>query len=68
MKVIMLKTIEGEEFSFTKGETYKALDGDGTGAEELSGKILVKQPNSPKGRDWWCTFDKSCMGKAFAVI
>lgn len=68
MKVIMLETIEGKEFSFAKGEKYKALDGDGTGAEELNRKILVKQPNSPTGRDWWCTFDKSCMGKVFAVI
>ena len=67
MKVIMLKTIKGKKFSFVKGEKYKALDGDETGAEELSGKILVKQPNSPKGRDWWCTFDKSCTGKIFAI-
>lgn len=31
MKVIMLETIEGEEFSFIQGEKYKTLDGDETG-------------------------------------
>lgn len=62
MKVIMLKTIKGKEFSFIKGEKYKALDGDEI-AGELVGKILVKQPNSPKGKNWWCAFSKSCIGK-----
>ncbi len=68
MKVIMLKTIKGKEFSFMKGEKYKALDGDGMGAEDLAGKILVKQPNSPKGKNWWCTFSKSCIGKEIALV
>lgn len=62
MKAIMLETIKCEEFSFIKGQKYKALDGDGLGVEELAGKILVKQPNSPKGKSWWCTFDKSSIG------
>ena len=68
MKVIMLKTIKGKKFSFVKGKKYKALDGDETGAERLSGKILVRQPNSPNKRNWWCTFDKSCIGKMFVII
>ena len=63
MKVIMLETIKGEEFSFLKGQKYKALDGDELGVEELAGKILVKQPNSPKRQSWWCTFNKSCIGE-----
>lgn len=63
MKVIMLETIKGEEFSFLKGQEYKALDGDELGVEELTGKILVKQPNSPKRQSWWCTFNKSCIGE-----
>lgn len=67
MKVIMQKSIEGEGFSFIKGQKYKALDGDGLGAEELRGKILVKQPNSPKGKDWWCAFDRSCIGEIFKL-
>lgn len=68
MKVIMLETIEGKQFSFVKGQVYNALDGDETGAKELRGKILVRQPNSPKKKDWWCTFDKSCVDKKFIIV
>ncbi len=63
MQVMMLETIEGKKFSFVKGRKYKALDGDETGVKELCGKILVRQPNSPKKKDWWCMFDKSFIGK-----
>ena len=63
MQVIMLKTIRGKRFSFAKGKKYKSLDGDETGIKELCGKILVRQPNSPKEKDWWCTFDKLCVGR-----
>ena len=62
MKVIMLETIEGKQFSFVKGQVYNA------GAKELRGKILVRQPNSPKKKDWWCTFDKSCVDKKFIIV
>ena len=68
MKIIMLEEIKGECFSFKKGEKYKAIDGDELASEELKGKILVRQPNSPKKHDWWCTFDKSCIGKQIAII
>jgi len=65
MRVIMPETITGKGFSFEKGCKYKALDGDETGVKELYGKILVRQPNSPKKKKWWCMFDKSCAGKRF---
>ena len=68
MKVVMLEDIEGEKFSFKKGEIYKALDGDETGVKALNGAILVRQPNSPKGRDWWCQVDKSLIGKMITLI
>lgn len=68
MKIIMLEEIDGKGFWFKKGEKYKALDGDKADVKELSGKILVRQPNSPKKRDWWCTFDKSLVGKKIAII
>lgn len=68
MKVIMLKTIKGKRFSFVKGKTYKALDGDEIRSDELMGKILVKQPDSPKGKSWWCIFDKSCIGKEIDFV
>lgn len=51
IKVIMLEDIDGTEFWFKKGEKYKALDGDKTDVKELSGKILVRQPNSHKKKD-----------------
>lgn len=68
MKIIMLEEVDGKDFWFKKGEKYKALDGDKTDVEELNGKILVRQPNSPKKKDWWCTFDKSAVGKKIAII
>lgn len=67
MKVIMLKTIKGPEFSFVKGEKYRALDGDEISSDKLSGKILVRQPNSPRGRNWWCEFEKSCIGRIMNI-
>lgn len=68
MKVIMLKTIKSKDFSFIEGEKYKALDGDETDVEELKGKILVRQPNSPKKEDWWCTFNKECIDDELKVV
>lgn len=68
IKVIMLEELRGESFCFKKGEKYKALDGDKLASDELSRKILVRQPNSPKKHDWWCTFDKSCIGKQIAIV
>lgn len=68
MYVIMLDTIKGEDFSFTNGEKYKALDGDEIGIKELEGKILIRQPNSPKKINWYCEVDKSCIEKLLIVI
>lgn len=68
MKVIMLEELRGKDFWFIKGEKYKALDGDELTSDELRGKILVRQPNSPKKHNWWCIFDKSCIGKQIAIV
>lgn len=68
MKIIMLENIEEKQFSFIKGKKYKALDGNETGVKELCGKILVKQPNSPKKKEWWCVFDKFCIDRKFIVL
>ena len=70
LKVVMLEDVNGVgvDFSFKKGEIYKALDGDETGVDALNGTILVRQPNSPKGKDWWCQFDKSLIGEKITVI
>ena len=68
MKVVMLEDIDSRDFWFKKGEIYKALDGDKTSVDALHGKILVRQPNSPKHKDWWCQFDKSLINKKITVI
>ena len=68
IKVIILEELKSEDFCFIKGEKYKALDGDELVSDELSGKILVRQPNSPNKHDWWCTFDKTCIGKQIAIV
>lgn len=64
----MLKEIGNDKFTFQKDSVYKFLDGDETGVEELKGKILIRQPNSPKKKDWWCTVDKSEIGKMIEII
>ncbi len=53
MKIIMQEEIEGKDFCFNKGEKYKDMDGDELATEELKGKILVRQPNSPEKHEWW---------------
>lgn len=68
MKVVILENIDGKDFWFKKGEIYKAFDGDKTGVDELNNKILVRQPNSPKKKDWWCKFDKSLLCKKITII
>lgn len=68
MKVVMLEDIDGKDFWFKKGEIYKAIDGDNTSVEELKGKLLVRQPNSPKKKDWWCTFNKDLVGKKITIV
>lgn len=68
MKVVMLEEIDGVGFWFKKGEIYKALDGDKTDVEALKGKVLVRQPNSPEKKDWWCTFSKEFIGKKITII
>lgn len=68
MKVVMLEDIDCKGFGFKKSEIYKALDGDETDVEELKGKILVRQPNSPEKKDWWCTFRKELVGKIITII
>lgn len=68
MKVVMLEEIDCKDFRFKKGEIYKAIDGDNTSVEELKGKILVRQPNSPKKKDWWCTISKDLIGNKVTII
>lgn len=66
--VRMLKEIGNDKFTFKKGVVYKFLDGDETGVQELKGKILIRQPNSPKKNDWWCIVDKSEIGRTIEIV
>lgn len=65
--VRMLKEIGNDKFTFKKDCVYKFLDGDETGVQELKGKILIRQPNSPKKKDWWCMVDKSAIGEIIEI-
>jgi hypothetical protein len=67
-KVMMLEELKNNDFTFKKGEQYKCKIGDEIGVKELEGKILVRQPNSPKGKDLWCVFDKESLGELIAII
>lgn len=60
-----LETVKGKDFSYEKGNRYFSMEEP---TEELSGKILVRQPNSPKRTNWWTTFDISCEGTMFRTI
>lgn len=68
MKVVMLEDIDGKDFLFKRGEIYKVLDGDKTDVNELNGYVLVRQPNSPKRKDWWCKFEKELVGNKITII
>ena len=36
--------------------------------EDLKDKVFVRQPNSPKKRNWWTTFPKESEGKVFRSL
>lgn len=66
--VKMLKEIGKDKFTFKKGGFYKSLDGDKTDAQELKGKVLIRQPDSPKKKDWWCIVDKGEIGRTIEIV
>jgi hypothetical protein len=59
-KAKFLKELSCEQFTFQKGKKYKCLEE--TSVPELQNFILVRQPNSPKGKDWWCQIPKADIG------
>ena len=64
--VEFLIDIKGKEFSYKKGKRYCSLSDSKEG--ELEDKILVRQPNSPKKKNWWTIFSKSDEGTAFRTL
>ena len=64
--VEFLKDVTGEDFSYEEGKRYCSMD-DLT-EEDLKDFIFVRQPNSPKRRNWWTKFPQSSNGDLFRVL
>lgn len=64
--VEFLQDVKGQDFTFRKGQRYVSIDD--SPVEQLKDKILVRQPNSPKKRNWWAEFSKEHEGVFFRTI
>lgn len=51
------------EFTFKAGTRYPSMDNP-----EDATKILIRQPNSPKNRNWWSSFPKNAEGELFRTL
>ena len=64
--VEFLETINGKDFSYEKGKRYVSL------SQQMNNKnediVLVRQPNSPKNKNWWTEFPKSAINKNFKIL
>jgi hypothetical protein len=63
--VEFLEDVEGGDFKFETGKHYVSMESP---TKELKDCILIRQPNSPKKKNWWCRFDKKSIDKIFKVI
>lgn len=63
--VEFLEDVKGKDFSYKKGKRYCSMVEP---TQKLKGKILVRQPNSPKKTNWWTTFDIECDGTTFRIL
>ena len=64
--VEFLEDAKASDCIFKKGKRYASIDN--SKARELKDKILVRQPNSPRKRNWWASFPKSCEGEVFKTL
>ena len=64
--VEFLKTIKENDFSYEAGKRYCSMDD--LKEDDLKDKILVRQPNSPKNKNWWTVFSKSDDGITFKTL
>jgi len=64
--VQFLKTINGKGFSYENGKRYASLHQQVNNKNEEV--VLVRQPNSPKSKNWWTEFPKSSIGKDFRIL
>lgn len=63
--VEFLEDINGDDFKFETGKHYVSME---SLTKELKDCILIRQPNSPKKKNWWCRFSKQSIGKVFKEI
>lgn len=64
--VEFLQTVKHKDFAYEEGKRYVSIDEfvDST----IKDTILVRQPNSPKNKDWWTRFPTSSDGVLFKTI
>lgn len=63
--VKFLKDIEGVDFTFKKGEVYKAMKEPN---DDLKGFVLVKRPSIPGKKDQWNKYSLKLVGKVFDFV
>lgn len=63
--VEFLEDVKGEDFQFEVGKHYVSMESP---TMELKNCILIRQPNSPKKKNWWSRFSRDSVGKVFKVI
>lgn len=64
--VEFLKTIKGKDFSYEQGKRY--VSSHSYTEANLKDKVFVRQPNSPKKKNWWTEFPKSSKGEVFKIL
>jgi hypothetical protein len=64
--VEFLKELRGDDFYYEIGKRYPSID-DMVG-HGLENKVFVRQPNSPKNKNWWTDFDKTDNGIIFRIL
>jgi len=55
--VEFLQEIKGEDFIYEKGKKYVSMDD--LQEDSSKDKVFIRQPNSPKNKNWWTAFSKS---------
>lgn len=64
--VEFLQDVEGGGFTYEVGKRYCSMSD--LKEEGLEDKIFVRQPNSPKKKNWWSSFPLSVEGNLFRVL
>lgn len=65
VKFLISITCEGN-FQFKEGELHEYIED--LDNDENKDYILVKQPNSPKGKNWYCKIARKHEGQIFEFV